>query len=201
MTNKRARPRATTVVVIVSLLVITLPMLFDTPSLDYENFAVNGAAPLSASRAEELREHLYAPLEKAPAIPRYEDVVPASDVIDRVRQLQSEVDEDGFNTLDGTRFGEPVLLPRTDSSRVLAVFVSESTDSESAVALRDRLRNDGYEAFISTAKKVVGGQNSTENTVHRVAVGPLLSHTHAQQMQDDLSLAYQVQARVVEMSQ
>ena len=55
--------------------------------------------------------------------------------------------------------------------------------------------------FTSTAKLMVGGENSVENLVHRVAIGPLLSHTHAQQMQSELSVAMNLEARVVEMSQ
>lgn len=201
MMNERFRLRLTTALVVISLLLITLPMLFDAPSLDYETFSINGSAPLREERVEEMRRQLYAPLQEQPPVPRYADVVPASDVMDRVRRLNAEVDADGFNTEDGTRFGEPILRPSNEASRVLAVLVSESNDSDRALVLRDRLREGGYEAFTSTAKLVVGGKNSAENLVHRVAVGPLLSHTQAQQMQSELSLAYEVQARVVEMSQ
>ena len=201
MTNERFRLRFTTALVVFSLLLITVPMLFDAPSVDYQTFAINGSGPLREERVQKLRQQLSAPLQKSPAVPRYEEVAPASDVIDRVRRLNAEVDEDGFNTEDGTRFGEPVLSPVRKNSRVLAVLVDESRDSKAALTLRDQLRNDGYEAFTSVAKRQVGGENSVENLVHRVAIGPLLSHTEARKMRDVLSVAMNLEARVVEMSQ
>ena len=201
MTNERFRLRFTTALVVFSLLLITVPMLFDAPSVDYQTFAINGSAPLREERVQKLRQQLSAPLQKTPAVPRFEEVAPASDVIDRVRRLNAEVDEDGFNTEDGTRFGEPVLRPVGKNSRVLAVLVNELRDSKAALTLRDQLRNDGYEAFISVAKRQVGGENSVENLVHRVAIGPLLSHTEGREMRDVLSVAMNLEARVVEMSQ
>ena len=201
MTNERLRLRFTTVLVVFSLLLITVPMLFDAPSVDYQTFAINGSAPLREERVQKLRQQLSAPLQKTPAVPRFEEVAPASDVIDRVRRLNAEVDEDGFNTEDGTRFGEPVLSPVRKNSRVLAVLVDESRDSKAALTLRDQLRNDGYEAFTSAAKRQVGGENRVENLVHRVAIGPLLSHTEAREMRDVLSVAMNLEPRVVEMSQ
>ena len=201
MTNERFRGGIPTLIVGVSLLLIVLPMLFDEPSLDYQNFTINGSAPLSNEQLQALRQELYAPLGQAPAVPRYEDVAPSSDVAERVRQLRAEVDEDGFNTADGTRFGEPILLPVRASSRVFAVYVDESNDPQVAQALRDQLRESGHEAFTSAAKRQIGGENSLENVTHRVAIGPLLSHTDAEQMRNALSDAMNLEARVVEMSQ
>ena len=114
MTNERFRLRFTTALVVFSLLLITVPMLFDAPSVDYQIFAINGSAPLREERVQKLRQQLSAPLQKTPAVPRFEEVAPASDVIDRVRRLNAEVDEDGFNTEDGTlsliHISEPTRL-------------------------------------------------------------------------------------------
>ena len=151
MMNERFRLRFTTALVVISLLLITVPMLFDAPSLDYETFSINGSAPLREERVEEMRRQSTRRCKKPP-VPRYADVVPASDVMDRVRRLNAEVDADGFNTEDGTRFGEPILRPSNEASRVLAVLVSESNDSDRALVLRDRLREDGYEAFTSVCE-------------------------------------------------
>jgi hypothetical protein len=148
-----------------------------------------------------LQAEIQQPLGQSPTVVDFDQAVPATDLIDRVRQLASEVDADGYNTQDGTRFGEPILQEMTDSSRVLAVLVGQRNDLAAARALREQMRDQGYEAFISAVKLEVGGENSLENIVHRVAIGPLLSHTDAEQMRDDISRANNVNARVVEMSQ
>ena len=201
MTSERTRMRATTLVVAVALALILIPMVFDEPATDYQTLTVAGSGPLSSERAMALQKQLQQPLGQSPTVVDFDQVVPATDLIDRVRQLAAEVDADGYNTQDGTRFGEPILQEMTESSRVLAVLVDQRNDITEARALRQQMRDQGYEAFISTAKLEVGGENSSENIVHRVAIGPLLSHTEAEEMRDDISRANNLNARVVEMSQ
>lgn len=201
MTSERTRMRATTLVVAVALALILIPMVFDEPATDYQTLTVAGSGPLSSERAMALQKQLQQPLGQIPTVVDFDQAVPATDLIDRVRQLAAEVDADGYNTQDGTRFGEPILQEMTESSRVLAVLVDQRNDITEARALRQQMRDQGYEAFISTAKLEVGGENSSENIVHRVAIGPLLSHTEAEEMRDDISRANNLNARVVEMSQ
>lgn len=201
MESERTRLRVTALVVVVALALILIPMLFDEPATDYQTLTVAGSGPLSNERVMVLQEKLQQPLGQGPTVVDFEQAAPATDLIDRVRQLASEVDADGYNTQDGTRFGEPILQEMTESSRVLAVLVDQSNDVAKATALRQQMRDQGYEAFISAAKLEVGGENSSENIVHRVAIGPLLSHTEAEEMRDDISRANNVNARVVEMSQ
>ena len=201
MTSERTRMRATTLVVAVALALILIPMVFDEPATDYQTLTVAGSGPLSSERAMALQKQLQQPLGQSPIVVDFDQAVPATDLIDRVRQLAAEVDADGYNTQDGTRFGEPILQEMTESSRVLAVLVDQRNDITEARALRQQMRDQGYEAFISTAKLEVGGENSSENIVHRVAIGPLLSHTEAEEMRDDISRANNLTARVVEMSQ
>ena len=201
MTSERTRMRATTLVVAVALALILIPMVFDEPATDYQTLTVAGSGPLSSERAMALQKQLQQPLGQSPTVVDFDQAVPATDLIDRVRQLAAEVDADGYNTQDGTRFGEPILQEMTESSRVLAVLVDQRNDITEARALRQQIRDQGYEAFISTAKLEVGGENSSENIVHRVAIGPLLSHTEAEEMRDDISRANNLNARVVEMSQ
>ena len=201
MTSERTRMRATTLVVAVALALILIPMVFDEPATDYQTLTVAGSGPLSSERAMALQKQLQQPLGQSPTVVDFDQAIPATDLIDRVRQLAAEVDADGYNTQDGTRFGEPILQEMTESSRVLAVLVDQRNDITDARALRQQMRDQGYEAFISTAKLEVGGENSSENIVHRVAIGPLLSHTEAEEMRDDISRANNLNARVVEMSQ
>ena len=201
MTSERTRMRATTLVVAVALALILIPMVFDEPATDYQTLTVVGSGPLSSERAMALQKEIQQPLGQSPTVVDFNQAVPATDLIDRVRQLAAEVDADGYNTQDGTRFGEPILQEMTESSRVLAVLVDQRNDITEARVLRQQMRDQGYEAFISTAKLEVGGENSSENIVHRVAIGPLLSHTEAEEMRDDISRANNLNARVVEMSQ
>jgi cell division septation protein DedD len=201
MTSERTRMRATTLVVGVALALILIPMVFDEPATDYQTLTVAGSGPLSSERVMALQAEIQQPLGQSPTVVDFDQAVPSTDLIDRVRQLASEVDADGYNAQDGTRFGEPILQEMTESSRVLAVLVDQSNDVTEARALREQMRGQGYEAFISAAKLEVGGENSSENIVHRVAIGPLLSHTEAEEMRDDVSRANNVNARVVEMSQ
>ena len=201
MTSERTRMRATTLVVAVALALILIPMVFDEPATDYQTLTVVGSGPLSSERAMALQKEIQEPLGQSPTVVDFDQAVPATDLIDRVRQLAAEVDADGYNTQDGTRFGEPILQEMTESSRVLAVLVDQRNDITEARVLRQQMRDQGYEAFISTAKLEVGGENSSENIVHRVAIGPLLSHTEAEEMRDDISRANNLTARVVEMSQ
>lgn len=201
MTSERTRMRATTLVVGVALALILIPMVFDEPATDYQTLTVAGSGPLSSERVMALQKEIQQPLGESPTVVDFDQAVPATDLIDRVRQLAAEVDADGYNTQDGTRFGEPILQEMTESSRVLAVLVDQRNDITEARALRQQMRDQGYEAFISTAKLEVGGENSSENIVHRVAIGPLLSHTEAEEMRDDISRANNLNARVVEMSQ
>ena len=201
MTSERTRMRATTLVVAVALALILIPMVFDEPATDYQTLTVAGSGPLSSERAMALQKQLQQPLGQSPTVVDFDQAVPATDLIGRVRQLAAEVDADGYNTQDGTRFGEPILQEMTESSRVLAVLVDQRNDITEARALRQQMRDQGYEAFISTAKLEVGGENSSENIVHRVAIGPLLSHTESEEMRDDINRANNLNARVVEMSQ
>ena len=60
-----------------------------------------------------------------------------------------------------------------------------------AVNLRDRLRADGFEAFVSTYKPP-GGE-----ILNRVAVGPVLDLARAERLQQELSERYDVEARIM----
>jgi cell division septation protein DedD len=75
-------------------------------------------------------------------------------------------------------------------TRIWAVQVASFKDAERAVKLREQLRLEGYEAFLSTLRR-------DDEVLHRVAVGPLLSETDAQQMRDALTLIVEQPARLM----
>ena len=192
---------------LLALAVICLPMLFD-------------GAGLPARHLPDL------PMDEAlPEIQPMSDRPPESDFVARVEQLRTQVDEDGFLTDSGTRFGEPVLTsaetapeeappeqPNVEeesggkapavrhaqaanrgATPAWAVQVASFAEAGNAEDFRARLRKDGYEAFISTAK-------ADERVMSRVAVGPLLDRERAKSLQRELSARYEVQARLMAFS-
>ncbi len=74
-----------------------------------------------------------------------------------------------------------------------AVQVASFARAANAEDFRSRLRKDGYEAFISTAK--VHGQ-----VLSRVAVGPLLDRGRAETLRGELAGRYKVRARLMTFS-
>jgi len=110
-----------------------------------------------------------------------------------VDELRGEVDADGFLRETGTRFGEPVLSDPAEGATAWAVQVASFSEQDNARKFRSQLREQGYEAFISTAK--------TGASIHnRVAVGPLLNEADAQALREELSQNFDVDARVMAFS-
>jgi DedD protein len=70
------------------------------------------------------------------------------------------------------------------------VQVASFSEQTNAVNLRDRLRADGYAAFLSESKR--GNGRST-----RVAVGPVIERSEAERLRGELAGRYAAQAIVV----
>jgi DedD protein len=173
--NERARYRVTGSIFLIALAVIFLPMVFD-----------GAGAPLRTTPSLPPSQPISQP------VPDFADLVPTSDVVQRVEDLREEVDESGFATDTGTRFGEPVLQAADPATQIWAVQAASFANQDNARSFRQELRNSGYEAFISTV-------NGRSGTLFRVAVGPLLSQADANQMQTDIARKFDVQPSVVEM--
>jgi len=174
--RERSRYRITGSIFLVALAVIFLPMLFD-------------GAGVPAREAP--------PQPRQPAlqvnVPRFDEVVPATDVVQKVELLRSEVTEEGFSSADGTRFGEPKLLPVNRDTAIWAVQAASFAQLDNARKLRDQLRTRGYEAFISSV------QSSDARVLHRVAVGPLLDKSDAEAIRQNIRKQFSVQPDVMEM--
>jgi DedD protein len=173
--KEETRYRVTGSLFLLALAVICLPMLFD-------------GAGLPARELPDLP-----PLEPLPEVRPLEQQAPESDFVARVEKLRATVDDEGFSTQSGTRFGEPVLEAEDARTEVWAVQVASFAEGPNATGFRERLREDGYEAFISTAK--TDGQ-----VLSRVAVGPLLDRERAESLRVELSARYRVEARLVDFS-
>ena len=74
-----------------------------------------------------------------------------------------------------------------------AVQLASFSDPANAQAFRDRLNEDGHQAWLSSSK-----QNGTLRT--RVAIGPLENKASAERLVTQVSARYDVEAIIVEMS-
>ncbi|MFU8818081.1 MAG: SPOR domain-containing protein [Pseudomonadales bacterium] len=169
------RYRVTGSLFLLALAVICLPMLLDGAGLPARDLP---ALPMA---------------EQLPEVRPVTPPAPESDFVARVEKLREQVDDEGFLAQSGTRFGEPVLTSPGARTDAWAVQVASFGESANAEEFRTRLRADGYEAFISTAK-------ADGKVVSRVAVGPLLDRARAQTLQQELSARYAVQAQLTGFS-
>lgn len=174
--DEQTRYRVTGSLFLLAVAIIVFPMLFDGEGLRSMEIQ-----PLNVPKT-------------VPEVSRREDVAPATDLLARVEELSGELDDEGFQTdSTGTRFGEPVLSEPDASTRIWAVQVASFGEAENALKLRDQLRGDGYEAFISTVKQ-------DGHMLNRVAVGPFLDQDEADDLRDELSDALSLDARIVAFS-
>lgn len=170
--DEQTRYRVTGSLFLLAVLIICLPMIFDG----------EGEPPLEIEPLEVVTV--------SPEVTALDTVAPDSEIVARADELRGRYDQEGFSTTDGTRIGEPVLTTPTPETRIWAVQVASFSDSENASRMRDKLREQGFEAFISTAR-------SGESVMSRVGVGPLLSQTDAETLQKELAQMLSVKARVM----
>jgi DedD protein len=173
--DEQTRYRVTGSLFLLALAIICLPMLFDG----------QGMASIELDPMD--------PPLPAPKVTPMEDIAPGSDFIARVDELRGRVDDDGCLVETSTRFGEPVLRDPAAGTRTWAVQVASFAQQENALKFRAQLREQGYEAFISTIK-------SGSAIRIRVAVGPLLDEAGADELRQELSHNYDVEARVMAFS-
>ncbi len=166
------RYRVTGALFLFALAVIVLPMVFDG----------DGLAPVVVSPIDEQ-------VEVVP-VPTIEAIAPPSDYLQDARALAEQVDEEGFDTRHGTRFGEPVLtLPAPDTA-VWAVQAGSFAERDNALQFRDRLRGAGFEAFLSSVK-------TDDGLRHRVAVGPYLDEREAEVLRGNISERFDTEAQLM----
>ena len=161
--DEQTRYRVTGSLFLLAIAVILFPMLFDGAGI--ERIQIE---PLDVPQT-------------VPDVPSRESKAPASDFVARADALRESVKEGGFQPdAAGTRMGEPVLTEPDESTRVWAVQVASFGEEANALKLRDQLRADDKEAFISTVRQ-------DDEILRRVAVGPLLDRTEADGLRDELA--------------
>ena len=185
---------------LLSLAVIFLPMIFDAPAPSLQDIA-------STSDLEDTQtfENVDPRAEVESLIAQMAQDQQAMDkafadskLQDKVEDIHETVDPDGYWVDNGTRFGEPILLPIREETEVFAVQLATFDEEVNARKLREQLLGDGEEAFISQYKQ---RGISGEKIRYRVAVGPMLSHTFAKEKRISYSQIYGVEAIVVAMTQ
>ena len=170
--NERTRYRTTGTLFLLSIGVIFAPMLFDRDDVP----------PVQLAPIDE---------DYQPPAMHGLDRVPESDFAARVEGLRAETDEQGFHRRTKTKMGEPVLSTPGDRTDAWAVQLASFAVLDKARAFRDRLRADGYEAFLSSYKP------EADVILNRVAVGPLLDAERAERLAEELSGRYEVEARLM----
>ncbi len=170
--NERTRNRIIGGVLVVSLLIIIVPMLFDRP-LDIE-------LDIPPMETVEVDESL------APDI----DLPDTRDVLQVRKNITAEVDEEGFRRQEETHVGEPVLTFNAKDAEQWAVQLASFGIEESASDLRESLESDGHRVWISTA-------TVNNNKVHRVVVGPFIKREDADSRMEQFERSYELSPIVV----
>ena len=83
-----------------------------------------------------------------------------------------------------------MLTEPTRETRIWAVQVASFKDSARARTLRNSLRQQSFEAFLSTVQQ-------NDEVLYRVAVGPLLNESDAQRMRNELTMIVEQPARIM----
>lgn len=204
--NEITRYRLIGSIFLLSLAAIFVPMVFDAPAPERDSdFLIDQEEETEAAAQNDDSQWLDPQQEVDELIAELKQregdldaALTESRVQEQVSALTEQVDADGYWSENGTRFGEPILSPVRSDTTVFAVQLATFDDPDNAKSLRQQLRDDDQEAFISQYKqRGLGG----EKIRYRVAVGPLLSHTLAKEKRASYTQTYGVQAIVVAMSQ
>lgn len=202
--NEQNRYRLTGAIFLLALASIVLPIIFDGSGVrvqQVEQIAVELPALPSSAELDALKINA-------------EQTAQTRAEIDAAR---APFDDDGYAVADGTRLGDPELREPSLSAQATpadrsttadplaaageasppsgdwAVQLASFSNPANARAFRDRLNNDGHQAWLSERK-----QNGSLHT--RVAIGPLDDKATAQRLVTKVSERYDVEAILVEMS-
>ena len=205
--NEVTRYRVIGSLFLLAVAAIFFPMIFDSPDpslreitsgtseRDPEANAEQTASSKIADPRDDVEEMITEMQQQQAALDQAFD---DSDMHSQVQKMRDQVDTDGYWVDNGTRFGEPILAPIRADTTVFAVQLATFDEQSNARNLRQQVRQDGDEAFISQYKQRSLG---SEKIRYRVAVGPMLSHTLSKEKRTSYSEQYGVEAIVVAMSQ
>lgn len=178
MLNDRTRYRVTGTVFLLAVAAICFPMLFDGDGLEPLALPPVPEQHIDVSAAEAVQDE---------PVPDFTSTIAGRD------ELLAETDPEGYRLETGVKIGEPVIVAEDEPIEVpadaWAVQVGSFAEYERAIALRDRLRSDGYDALLSNMKK--------PDRLTRVAVGPMIDREDAEGLKAELADRYDFDSMVV----
>ena len=198
MLTDRTRYRVTGTIFLLALAAIILPMLFDGDGLEPLELPPLPAAEIDVSTIDAVGDEV---------VPDFAATIAARD------KMLAETDTEGYRVETGVRIGEPVLAAEHElldmPANAWAVQVGSFAEHARAIALRNRLRADGYDALTSNMQTSMErsmeapNEGSTEGSMERqdkltrVAVGPLIDREDADRLRAELSDRYGFDGMVV----
>ena len=193
--------RVSLMILLVAIVLLLVPFYFDYRDLsdDYVSTAHTSSVE---SNLLELRDSLK---ERMNTID-YSDNSSISQIAsDRLSELPSKMrelaDSENYSLDSGTRFGEPVMGPVNEQTQVFAIRVKSFDLLEDARLFRETLRDNGHDAFISSAKEVLADNILSEVVDHGVFVGPFLKVADTDEVLESINIQFGVESSVVGMSQ
>lgn len=193
--------RVSLIILLVAIVLLLVPFYFDYRDLsdDYVSTAHSSSVE---SNLLEMRDSLK---ERMNTID-YSDNSSISQIAsDRLSELPSKMrelaDSENYSLDSGTRFGEPVMGPVNEQTQVFAIRVKSFDLFEDARLFRETLRDNGHDAFISSAKEVLADNILSEVVDHGVFVGPFLKVADTDEVLESINIQFGVESSVVGMSQ
>ena len=193
--------RVSLMILLVAIVLLLVPFYFDYRDLsdDYVSTAHSSSVE---SNLLEMRDSLK---ERMNTID-YSDNSSISQIAsDRLSELPSKMrelaDSENYSLDSGTRFGEPVMGPVNEQTQVFAIRVKSFELLEDARLFRETLRDNGHDAFISSAKELLADNVLSEVVDHGVFVGPFLKVADTDEVLESINIQFGVESSVVGMSQ
>ena len=193
--------RVSLMILLVAIVLLLVPFYFDYRDLsdDYVSTAHTSSVE---SNLLEMRDSLK---ERMNTID-YSDNSSISQIAsDRLSELPSKMrelaDSENYSLDSGTRFGEPVMGPVNEQTQVFAIRVKSFELLEDARLFRETLRDNGHDAFISSAKELLADNVLSEVVDHGVFVGPFLKVADTDEVLESINIQFGVESSVVGMSQ
>ena len=193
--TERGRNRLVGAVILVSLALILLPMLFDGAGIERRKLAEWPAGALEIEAGEDSFDG-----DPEPAAWAFVDEVESRRSAEPIRgQPEHRLPPEPESTLGGgprapvLGVGAEETSPGLDGRglpRAFSVQLAAFRERDNARALRQRLLDDGYDAYMIE-------EGSGEATLHRVAVGPRIDRDAAVRLQAELAERYQLEGLVV----
>ena len=193
--------RVSLIILLVAIVLLLVPFYFDYMDLsdDYVSTAHTSSVE---SNLLEMRDSLK---ERMSTIDFSDSSSISQIASDRLGELPSKTrelaDSENYSLDSGTRFGEPVMGPVNEQTQVFAIRVKSFELLEDARLFRETLRDNGHDAFISSAKEVLADNILSEVVDHGVFVGPFLKVADTDEVLESINIQFGVESSVVGMSQ